>query len=75
MILPIVYQFDGTPYFVMKTGTSPDIMLQEVVDYDAIVASGKIPTFLIRVTVQVISLENQNEQYYIKKEKACAIVR
>lgn len=54
MILPIVYQFDGTPYFVMKTGTSPDIMLQEVVDYDAIVASGKIPTFLIRVTVQVI---------------------
>lgn len=59
----------------MKTGTSPDIMLQEVVDYDAIVASGKIPTFLIRVTVQVISLENQNEYYYIKKEKACAIVR
>lgn len=59
----------------MKTGTSPDIMLQKVVDYDAIVASGKIPTFLIRVTVQVISLENQNEQYYIKKEKACAIVR
>lgn len=50
-------------------------MLQKVVDYDAIVASGKIPTFLIRVTVQVISLENQNEQYYIKKEKACAIVR
>lgn len=59
----------------MKTGTSPDIMLQEVVDYDAIVASGKIPTFLIRVTVQVISLENQNEHYDIKKEKACAIVR
>lgn len=45
-------EFDGTPYFVMKTGTSPDIMLQKVVDYDAIVASGKIPTFLIRVTVQ-----------------------
>lgn len=59
----------------MKTGTSPDIMLQKVVDYDGIVASGKIPTFLIRVTVQVISLENQNEHYYIKKEKACAIVR
>lgn len=59
----------------MKTGTSPDIMLQKVVDYDAIVASGKIPTFLIRVTVQVISLENQNEHYDIKKEKACAIVR
>lgn len=50
-------------------------MLQKVVDYDAIVASGKIPTFLIRVTVLVISLENQNEHYYIKKEKACAIVR
>lgn len=50
-------------------------MLQKVVDYDAIVASGKIPTFLIRVTVLVISLENQNEHYYIKKGKACAIVR
>lgn len=59
----------------MESGTSPNIMLQKVVDYDAIVASGKIPTFLIRVTVQVISLENQNEHYYIKKEKACDIVR
>lgn len=59
----------------MESGTSPNIMLQKVVDYDAIVASGKIPTFLIRVTVQVISLENQNEHYYINKEKACAIVR
>lgn len=59
----------------MESGTSPNIMLQKVVDYDAIVASGKIPTFLIRVTVLVISLENQNEHSYIKKEKACAIVR
>lgn len=45
-------EFDGTPYFGMETGTSPNIMLRQVVDYDAIVASGKIPTFLIRVTVQ-----------------------
>lgn len=44
-------EFDGTPYFGMESGTSPNIMLQKVVDYDAIVASGKIPTFLIRVTV------------------------
>lgn len=46
-------------------------MLQKVVDYDAIVASGKIPTFLIRVTVQVISLENQNEHYYKEGKSMC----
>lgn len=53
----------------MKTGTSPDIMLQKVVDYDAIVASGKIPTFLIRVTVQVIFFRTSERTLQHKEEK------
>ncbi|XP_062590858.1 uncharacterized protein LOC134252403 [Saccostrea cucullata] len=44
-------EFDGTPYFGMKTGSSPNIVLLQSIDFDAIVSAGKVPSYLIQVTV------------------------
>ncbi|XP_062577474.1 protocadherin-15-like [Saccostrea cucullata] len=44
-------EFDGTPYFEMESISSPIIVLRRVIDYDAIVDAGKVPTFLINVNV------------------------
>jgi hypothetical protein len=37
----------------MASGSSPNIVLQEALDYDAIVAAGRVPIYLVRVVVQV----------------------
>ncbi|XP_061167311.1 uncharacterized protein LOC133176167 [Saccostrea echinata] len=44
-------EFDGTPYFGMEAGSIPNIVLLQPIDYDAIVEAGKVPTYLIKVTV------------------------